>query len=357
MKNATSSFLLFFILLPSFSLAQVNDVDERGEMPKERVEAQKTSVFNYIYQLDEKPKITIQTNHRRLIKDKQKEVYQIATFKLEDHQKKEILNLDGRIRTRGNIRKKVCKIPPLKFDFEKSVLDSIGFFNNDKLKFVLPCNTSKYAQEKLLKEFFIYELYDQIDTNGIRVKLVDVDIINSEDVAYSLTGFLVEDEEEYMLRKNAIVIETAKLRPSKLERSSFLKMIFFQYMIANTDWMIDTRHNIELVKLPNIKKVIAVPYDFDYSGFVGQEYAMPHPSLPIEDVHDRYCFESCKISEVECDQMIDYFLSLEEVLNTFCNKSYLKENTIRENKNYLNSFFERLLKPKKIKRDFVKIKE
>ena len=55
-----------------------------------------------------------------------------------------------------------------------------------------------------------------------------------------------------------------------MDRELFLKMEFFQYMIANTDWSLSNKHNLELVKVPARDKVIALPYDFDYSGFVGQ---------------------------------------------------------------------------------------
>jgi len=78
-----------------------------------------------------------------------------------------------------------------------------------------------------------------------------------------MVAFLVEDEKAYAHRKKARIIDKGKVNPSRLERLPFLKMLFFQYLIANTDWSLRNRHNLELVVLPEQEKVTVLPYDFD----------------------------------------------------------------------------------------------
>ena len=189
----------------------------------------------------------------------------------------------------------------------------------------------------------------------MRVKLVDVNIFDGEKEKFNWVGFLIEDEEEYARRQNARMLEGSKLRSSRLEREPFLKMAFFQYMIANVDWSIKNKHNIELVKLPDVEKVIAVPYDFDYSGFVGTNYAVPAETLPIQSVHERFFFPHHKMSEEEFDRMVKYFLSIEQDIYKLCDEAtYMNPKTIEENKKYLEQFFKLLKKPKSIQEDFVK---
>ncbi len=314
----------------------------------------RSSFYDYLFKLDGVPEMVINTNVKQLLRKSYKEEYQEAMLKVQEPENGKLSMFNGRIRARGNIRKKVCNIPPVKFDFPKKTLDSLGLLKNDKLKFVFPCQENKRGQELLYKEFFLYELYKFIDSNSIKVKLVDVTFLDDKEEKLKFNGFLIEDEEEYARRKNAVVIEKGRVNPSRLDRPSFLKMLFFQYMIANTDWTVSNRHNLELVKLPTIDKIVALPYDFDYSGFVGQLYAVPHETLPIETVSDRYFF-NYKIREHEFYEMVRFYQSIEEDVYRICEEAtYMQPKTIEANKAFLRSFFELLKRPERLKGDIIK---
>ncbi len=315
----------------------------------------KTSLFNYIFQLENRPQLELETDTRLLIKNKLQETYQQTEVKLFDGAGAMILATDAKVRARGNMRKKVSFLPPLKIDFKKSTLDSLGFLKLDDLKLVLPANRSKLSQEKLLQEYFLYELYSMLDSNAIRAKLVDVTIKFKGKVKYQLTGFLVESEADYEHRKNARIIEHGIVSSHLLDRTSFAKMVFFQYMIGNTDFSVDSKHNIEVVKLKGKDEIIIVPYDFDYSGFVNQSYALPHPDLPIEDVRSRYFFSGYKLNERDYEKMMTYYLSFKDKVNDLCEEStYMSDKTISGNKKYLNDFFKLLEKPKRLRITMVK---
>ena len=314
----------------------------------------RTSLFDYIYNLEGVPKLKIETNFKQIKKHSSKEKYQEGQLVVADQFGKDSIRLKGRVRARGNIRKQVCNMPPLKFDLKKSGLKANGFMKIDKLKFVLPCNGGKSAQEFLYKEYFLYDLYTFIDKNCVRAKLVDVNICEKGKDKYQLVGFVIEDEEEYARKNKAKVVTKGKITASHLDRELFLKMEFFQYMIANTDWSLANKHNLELVKVPSRDKVIALPYDFDYSGFVGQNYAVPHESLPIKDVNERYFF-SYKISEEEFYQTVEYYLSIEEDVYRICDEAtYMSKKTIKYNKAYLKDFFDLLRNPKRLKPKMIK---
>ena len=101
-------------------------------------------------------------------------------------------------------------------------------------------------------------------------------------------------------------------------------------------------------------KISIIPYDFDFSGFVGQDYAVPHPSIPIEDVHERYFF-SYEITEEEFDQMIQYFRSIESDVYRLCDEAtYMKKRTRKLSKKYLKGFFDLLDNPKQLKKEIFK---
>ena len=314
----------------------------------------KQTFFSYIYSIEGKPKITIETDVGFLIKKSRKEEYKTASFTLADASGTELYNLPGRVRSRGNMRKQQCRWPPVKFDFAAGMLDSLGFKKVDKIKFVFPCNQTWANQERLYKEFLLYDIYHLIDTNSIRTKLVDIDLVQDGEVKESFVGFIIEDEEEYAKRKDARVIESGSLRVASLDRVSFQKMAFFQYMIANTDWSIPNKHNVEIVKVPGIARVVAIPYDFDYAGVVGHAYAVPHESLPIKDVHQRY-FTKCDIKEPEFYAMVEYYKGLKDPIFAVCDEAtYMKEKSLGEFKAYIDDFFDLLKYPDRLKSKVVR---
>jgi len=62
-------------------------------------------------------------------------------------------------------------------------------------------------------------------------------------------------------------------------------MCLFNYLILNTDWYVFNRHNIEMVTDSTSSAIIPIPYDFDYSGFVGTSYAVPRDELDITSIY------------------------------------------------------------------------
>lgn len=306
-----------------------------------------TSIQEGLMASTTRPRLTLRTNFGRVIRSKMDEEYQEAQITLTadgiDH------TLTARVRARGNMRKQVCHIPPLMIDLRKSELDSIEYIRHDKLKLVIPCQRRTFSQRNLYKEFLVYELYHQISDHGIRTKLVDLEIVE-EKRSNEYTGFLIETDQDYAHRTGAMVLKEGRASASAVDRQRFVRAMFFQYMIANCDWSIHNKHNLQLVKYPDNMRTEFIPYDFDYSGFVGNPYAVPADILPIKSVHQRYFF-SYKTTDEEIDDAMAYFLEKEAALYaTIDAADYLDEETREECKEYLNPFFELLRTPRKFKR-------
>ena len=197
-----------------------------------------------------------------------------------------------------------------------------------------------------------------IDSNSVRAKLVDVQIVNDKnEITENFTSIVVEDEDAYALRTHARVVESkAVLNSTVLERKPFVLMYFFQYMIANTDWSIGNRHNVMIAKLPQNDKVVALPYDYAYSGFVGQSYAVPHESLPIKSVKQRH-FMPYVISTEEFHFGVKYFQEIKQAILDKCDSAtYLNPNVIDNNKKFILDFYNELDKPERLIKN-IKTKE
>lgn len=310
--------------------------------------SQETTLFDYLSADGENPAtIKIETDLKQLIRHKNKERYQEAkiAFDLDD---KQVL-LDIKLRARGNTRKEVCYYPPLKLNFSKKHLDSLGFVKSqDNLKMVIPCRNNDSFTERLKMEYFIYELFSVIEPYHLKSSLVNIELWKDGQVDKYFTGFLVEDEEHYSNRLDATIVEKGSITSGAFKRENFLKFCFFQYMIANTDWAIVNKHNMEIVKVKEFERVIPIAYDFDYSGLINQPYAVPHESLPIEFVTERHFYKN-SIKKPEALATAKFFEDVKPEIFAICdNALYLREKTRENIKKFIEGFYKDIDSEKKL---------
>jgi hypothetical protein len=311
-------------------------------------------IFDFLldqYSENSLPELIIHTDVKRLIKRKHKQEKQDAKVQLIPSVKADTIELGANLWARGFMRKKVCHLPPVHLDFRKKELAQIGIEGSDRLRMVFVCKSGTLNQERLMTEYFIYKIYELIDSQSIRSFPVNVKLINTKkQIEYDFTGIIIEDKESFEKSRNAkLVPESSVIMSEGLHREKFMQMYFFQYMIANTDWTVANKHNLHIVKLPEHERVVAFPYDYDYSGLVNQGYATPHTSLPIKDVKERY-FMTMRITEDEFDYGIQYYRDKkDEILNLLEDSNYLSNENKRNIRTFLLDFFKDLEKPNQLK--------
>ena len=341
MKN---SFVYLHCLF--FGIIQLSSLQLKGQVALEMPDS--ISLYEDIYNSKSIPELTLETDTKNLIRHSKSEKYQPAQVNLK-YGDAVYLEIHAAVRARGNVRKEVCEIPPIKINLSRKQLDSLGYLKIDKLKLLLPCVYDNQAQQYLYKEHFLYQAYELLDSNALRSKITKVQVTKNGKLKYKFNGLLLEDEKAYAQRKQAKIVQSNNINQGGLDRTSFLRMMFFQYMIGNTDWGIPTSHNIEMVKLPETIRVVPLPYDFDYSGFVNQPYAVPNDEIPIKNVRERYFF-SYKISDAEYDAMVQEFSNIESsIMQLLDRDEFLNEETKRDCTYYLNQFFNALKDPATLK--------
>ncbi|MCB0578005.1 MAG: hypothetical protein KDD10_01675 [Phaeodactylibacter sp.] len=342
-------YALFFIFVSIAALApplasQGSEQATAGEKP--------LSLFEFLCgQGDSIPVIQLDTDWGQLVRNKMKEEYQPGVLRFR-HKDGSLATLDVKVRARGNIRKQVCHYPPIKIKAKKSQLKALGFQPANDLKMVLPCSNGRLFYDCVVREALIYHLYEVVYPVHFRAKLVNVESLKDEKERSAFPALFVEDEEACAARLGARVIQDGVIRPSSLEREAYLKMCFFQYMIANTDWSVPNRHNLETLAIPGSDRLVPVPYDFDYAGFTGTNYAVPYHALPIENVNQRF-FLGNKVTEAEALETAKFFLDRKEELLRRCATFWLlDEREAVSAQKYLNTFFDLLENEKKVVRTF-----
>ena len=250
-----------------------------------------TTIFQKIKQ-DSFYEVILKTNFDSLIKNKKISTkHYPGTILFKSGGGKEI-KMKVKIEPRGRSRRRVCSsMPPLKIDFPKKALEEIGLYPGcDKLKLVTNCNDTENSDQVLMKEYWIYNLYNKVTSQSYQVFPVKITYVNENnpDDRIQRFAFFIESNEELALRLKGESINMFGTTPDKLESTSYHNTLLFQYMIGNLDWDIKVQRNVKFIK-PGIEgKPILVPYDFDFSGLVKAPHARLNPDYNQKKIEERF---------------------------------------------------------------------
>ncbi len=309
------------------------------------------SVFGLLQQFDPL-EVTIVTDIKGLKTEKAGETWQPGVFKVMRGDSV-ALSLPVQVSARGNMRKKTCDFPPVKVRFYETEPENDSLADINELKLVTSCKYAPQNEEWVRQECLIYELYNILTEESFRVKHAAIRFEDPERRNRSMESFsfFIESEKELASRLNGNPIKPRIGSIRSLDSVSYDRMALFQYMIGNTDWGVRSRHNIKLIFLHKTARIVPVPYDFDYAGAVGTDYAVPNGDYPIRSVQERYYLGSCRSPE-HYRQIFDLFLAKEKSLLRYCEKSlYVSQGARNSMSGYFRSFFDVLKDPQLTKRE------
>ncbi len=251
-------------------------------------------------------------------------------------------------KTRGHFRLKNanCNYPPILLNFAKKNTPGTSIFSGqDKLKLVLPCRGDEYV----FKEYLAYKIYNLVTDYSFRVRLVHIDFNDTKrSKSYDpLYGFFIEDQDQMATRNNSNIFKRDGLKGNKMNRDEYLRMTVFQYLIGNTDWSTEFRHNIRLLVTAGKPLPIPVPYDFDFAGLVSAPYAQPPAELKLNSVKDRLYRGFCPEDLAELELIFNYYKSLRrDIMDLIMSINYLDEKDRSDLMKYVEEFYKTLADPK-----------
>jgi hypothetical protein len=204
--------------------------------------------------------------------------------------------LDMQIRVRGRRRLEHCDFPPLSIAFSPDDVAGTVFSGQQRLKLVTLCRRFDSYRDYLALEYLIYEFFNALTDRSFRVRWVDVQYVYTDtrrERSIVEHAFLVEDDDEVAERLGMQLIERQQLSVAELDPPHTALVSLFQFMIGNTDWALieadgdeDCCHNGKVVAGHEAPFVV-LPYDFDQSGLIDAEYAVPSEKLRIRSVTQR----------------------------------------------------------------------
>ncbi len=298
--------------------------------------------FSGLYSEEVKPiEMELQLDLKVFLENKNKEEYQEGKLTYVDPISQKEVSWEVELRPRGNMRRSISYIPPIKLKLSKKSLVKQGLEKYNKIKMVAQYRSGLMAEQYVLKEFHAYRMYNQISPYSFRVQLIKLKLrdLSAKKRVIDYWGFLIEPEEELAQRLGGVMVEREKVRTSFLVEKEFHRMSLFQYMIGNTDWSVGNSHNLKLLKVPAFSRLVPIPYDFDYAGLVNAVYATPFHTLPIKRVTDRL-YRGNTFSEADIEEILPQFKDkASELIQIVETCPYLDQRNRKFTVNYLRDFF------------------
>jgi hypothetical protein len=207
---------------------------------------------------------------------------------------------------------------------------------------VTHCRTGN--ENYLFKEYLIYKLYNVLTDYSFRVRLIKIEYINTYKKTKPINSyaFLIEPVEMLGERTKSTPIEAINLNQKQMIPEMIDRMAIFFYMIGNTDWSVPNQHNCKVLSpmvFTGESLGVVVPYDFDYSGLVDADYAIPHEGLGIESVRDRRYMGICRSEDVYINALREFSDKKDQFYKVIDDFTLLSEKERKIMKGYLDSFY------------------
>lgn len=285
-------------------------------------------------------KITLISDFKKLRQNKSKGEYQAAELIYFQGDSNE-MKRQVKIKARGKNRLENCYYPPIKIAFKSKNSDSKSEFN--ALKMVVKCDNLPKYQNYLLKEYLCYKLYNVLTDTCFKVRLIDftyVDTGRKKQEPMKMLSFLIEDDKMLADRFEMNLVKQEKLTQRSISNYQIMRFAMFQFMIANYDWAVPIQQNLKVLESKEYKRrYFAVPYDFDYCGLVGADYAIPGEAIGIQSVKERIYLGECKPENAFLPIIKLYDSKKEQFFNTINDFVFLEQSEKDKMISYLEEFY------------------
>jgi hypothetical protein len=176
-------------------------------------------------------------------------------------------------------------------------------------------------------------------------------------ILFESYSYFIEDKVHVAERNNCseyIIFMT----PFDLDKENYMKLSFFQYMIGNEDWFVVSRKNIVALQ-PDDSSLspYAIPFDFDFSGFVNADYSKPQ-DIPEELMRNRRSYKGLCYTNDELEEVFDFFRKLKpELESVIINQKLLSRKDRKYILTYIRYFYNIIWNKSLIKKEFIDICE
>ncbi|MGI9235071.1 MAG: hypothetical protein ACR2RD_15670 [Woeseiaceae bacterium] len=307
--------------------------------------------------------VTIEAPLTTLMNERPEEEYLNGTFSFTGDDGSE-RTIDLKIRARGNYRRQEehCDFAPIRLNFRKKQVADTIFAGQDKLKLVTHCQSDiPYYEQLVLREYLAYRFFRVMTTKSFGVRLLRINYVDTEGAEpMTKVGFVIEEHHDVAERNGMRPVDTGDISNTDLDRSQQNLINVFEYMIGNTEYSLFIAepgktccHNSKLMSTTLGAPFTPLPYDFDFAGLVNAPYAEPNPRYDLKNVRQRLYKGLCENNGL-LPETFQRFLDKKDTIYSIVDElELISRRSRRDVTRYLNTFFEKILKPKFVESRFI----
>ena len=250
-----------------------------------------------------------------------------------------------RLRTRGIFRNQYCYFAPIELNFKKVDFGYSDLNKISKIKLVPQCNIGSENENYVLREYLVYKMFNVLTDTSFRVRLLTINYIDTEKKRKPIRqyGFFIEPVEMLTARTHSVPVTARTLTQKSIFPKEMDRLAIFNYMVGNYDWAVPPLHNVKIIKplvFDTIQLAIAIPYDFDWTGLVNADYAIPADEITgTKTVRERIFLGVCRSKEVYLKDLEQFLEKKEEFYRVINEFPYLSTRSKKDMTAYLDGFF------------------
>jgi hypothetical protein len=313
-----------------------------------------------LFQDDQPLDVSITAPLTTLIKERSKDAYLPGAFQYTELGG-DTVDFDLDIRTRGNFRHANCEFPPVTLNLKRGQAKGTLFDNQNKMKLVIQCDRNNRYEQMVLREYLAYRILNILTDASFRVRLLRVTYVNTETDGENKIryAFLIEHKNRLAARLDLEKFEVERASVANMQPDHLNLTSVFQFLIGNTDFSPIAGppekgccHNYVLFA-NDVDPILAIPYDFDQSGFVNAPYASPNAMFRIRSVRQRLYRGRCVNNEyVEASLML-FRDHRDEIYKTIVEQEGLKSDVREQLVRYVDNFYKLIDKPRDVERKII----
>ena len=330
------------IITVVFVFAVVPLLSQQGSIPSYE---ETLALYEDLFSAEEPLHLTLKFDVKALQKTRYEDEYHEAEMTLAGNDDTEVSH-SIQVKPKESIRQKICYLPTLWLKIGNSGTSADSPQDGILMNLVMRCKDAAQFEPYVLREYLAYRLYNTITPHSYRVRVVKLNIIDTgrDNKATEDWAFLLEPDDLMARRLNSKMIDNNRLSIHTVNPEVMNRLSMFQYMIGNSDYSVTGRHNLSILTSNEYGPTgfIPVPYEFDYSGLVNTEYAIPGEtlhSLGITSVRDRYYLGPCREEKVHNATIQELAKSEAEIMKLIKDFKYLDDKEKDDMIGYLDSYF------------------
>lgn len=322
--------------------------------------ADERAVPDPLFQSDETLQVTISAPLTSLVEERSKEDYLPGVFRYTGTDGTAV-DFDIEIRTRGNFRHNTCDFPPLSLNFKKKQTNGTLFDKQNKMKLVVHCDDSTRYEQTVLREYLVYRIFNAMTDMSFRVRLLRVTYVDTEErrdeqVRYA---FLIEHKNRLAKRLDMQDLKVKRTTVSAIQPDQLNLTSVFEYFIGNTDFSPiagapdrDCCHNYVLFG-NDVDLLLAIPYDFDQSGFVNAPYAVVNENLGIRNVRVRLYRGRCVNNDHVAASLQEFEDNRDRIYALVDEQEGMKPSVRKSIVRFINKFYKFTDTPRDVERHII----